>query len=146
VLLVHLCTFKDYHKQNKLTKEEGVIMYYNKICHLYPTALESDFRLEQPKTGVTIIKEWNTAKLGPKPTLASIDSQISDAEIEAKMMWKKIRKERNQLLGESDYLILADAPIDETQKQEWATYRQALRDIPQDYDSPDEVVYPTKPK
>ena len=60
--------------------------------------------------------------------------------------WRKIRKERNQLLGESDYMILADAPVDETQKQEWTTYRQALRDIPQDYDSPDEVVYPDKPE
>ena len=43
-------------------------------------------------------------------------------------------------------MILADAPVDETQKQEWTTYRQALRDIPQDYDSPDEVVYPDKPE
>jgi hypothetical protein len=60
--------------------------------------------------------------------------------------WRKIREERNQLLGESDYMILADAPVDETQKQEWTTYRQALRDIPQDYDSPDEVVYPDKPE
>jgi len=60
--------------------------------------------------------------------------------------WRKIREERNQLLGESDYMILADAPVDETQKQEWTTYRQVLRDIPQDYDSPDEVVYPDKPE
>ena len=124
--------------------------YNSKILMLYPTAISypninPDFRLIKKGSNIQIT-DWNTVKLGPKPTLASIDSQISDAEIEAKMMWKKIRKERNQLLGESDYLILADAPIDETQKQEWATYRQALRDIPQDYDNPDEVVYPTKPK
>jgi hypothetical protein len=60
--------------------------------------------------------------------------------------WRKIRKERNKLLKDSDYMILADAPVDETQKQEWTTYRQVLRDIPQDYDSPDEVVYPDKPE
>ena len=120
--------------------------YYNKICHLHPTAInDEDFRLEDDGTGVKI-KNWNTSKLGAEPTLASIDAQIGDVELEAKMMWKKIRKERNQLLGESDYMILADAPVDETQKQEWTTYRQALRDIPQDYDSPDEVVYPDKPE
>jgi hypothetical protein len=59
---------------------------------------------------------------------------------------RNIRKERNKLLKDSDYIMVSDAPVDETQKQEWTTYRQALRDIPQDYDSPDEVVYPTKPK
>jgi hypothetical protein len=60
--------------------------------------------------------------------------------------WRKIRKERNQLLKDSDYIMVSDAPITAEKKEEWATYRQALRDIPQDYDSPDEVVYPTKPK
>ena len=119
--------------------------YFNKIRHLYPTALPEDFILEDVGRG-SVLSYWNTQKLGVQPTLASIDTQISDSEIESYRRWKKIRKERNQLLGESDYMILADAPVDETQKQEWTTYRQALRDIPQDYDSPDEVVYPDKPE
>ena len=67
-------------------------------------------------------------------------------EIPDEVKWDRIRTKRNQLLGESDYIILADAPVDGTQKQEWTTYRQALRDIPQDYDSPNEVVYPDKPE
>ena len=119
--------------------------YFNKIRHLYPTALPEDFILEDVGSG-SVLSYWNTQKLGVQPTLASIDTQISDSEIESYQRWKKIRKERNQLLGESDYMILADAPVDETQKQEWTTYRQVLRDIPQDYDSPDEVVYPDKPE
>ena len=60
--------------------------------------------------------------------------------------WRKIRKERNQLLKDSDYIMFPDITISAEKKEEWETYRQALRDIPQDYDSPDEVVYPTKPK
>ena len=119
--------------------------YFNKIRHLYPTALPEDFILEDVGSG-SVLSYWNTQKLGVQPTLASIDTQISDSEIESYQRWKIIRAERDKLLKESDYLILADAPVDETQKQEWTTYRQALRDIPQDYDSPDEVVYPTKPK
>ena len=59
--------------------------------------------------------------------------------------WKKIRKERNQLLKDSDYTMLKDYPTT-VSEQEWTTYRQVLRDIPQDYDSPDEVVYPDKPE
>ena len=60
--------------------------------------------------------------------------------------WRKIRKQRNQLLKDSDYIMFPDITTSAERKQEWTTYRQALRDIPQDYDSPDEVVYPTKPK
>ena len=120
--------------------------YGNKIMHLHPTAIvEVDFKLENDGSGDALVY-WNVLKLGAQPTLASIDSQISDSEIESYRRWKIIRAERDKLLKESDYLILADAPVDETQKQEWTTYRQALRDIPQDYDSPDEVVYPDKPE
>ena len=122
--------------------------YYHKLKIIYKAQgiTDADFELHDDGAGNTTIENWNTGKLGVKPTLASIDAQIGDVELEVKMMWKKIRKERNQLLKDSDYVILADAPVDETQKQEWTTYRQALRDIPQDYDSPDEVVYPDKPE
>jgi len=121
--------------------------YANKIHIIYAAqnVIETDFSLRDDGSGPSIVF-WNTGKLGAQPTLVSIDSQISDSEIESCQRWKIIRNERDKLLKESDYLILADAPIDETQKQEWTTYRQALRDIPQDYDSPDEVVYPDKPE
>ena len=59
--------------------------------------------------------------------------------------WWDIRKERNQLLKDSDYTMLKDYTTT-VSEQEWITYRQSLRDIPQDYDSPDEVVYPDKPE
>ena len=67
------------------------------------------------------------------------------AEFEVFDGWAKVRKERNQLLKDSDYTMLKDYPTT-VPEQEWTTYRQSLRDIPQDYDSPDEVVYPDKPE
>jgi hypothetical protein len=60
--------------------------------------------------------------------------------------WWDIRKQRNQLLKDSDYIMFPDITITAEKKEEWETYRQSLRDIPQDYDSPDEVVYPDKPE
>ena len=119
--------------------------YANKIRHLYTSAITDDFSLVDAGEGV-YIEFWNIEKLGVEPTLASLDAQISDAEIEAKMMWRKIRKERNQLLKDSDYIMVSDITITTEKKEEWTTYRQSLRDIPQDYDSPDEVVYPDKPE
>lgn len=52
--------------------------YANKILHLYPGATDEDFRLEDDGSGVKL-KEWNEAKLGTKPTLADLDSQVDDA-------------------------------------------------------------------
>lgn len=56
--------------------------------------------------------------------------------------WEIIRNKRDRLLTSSDYTQMPDWPGD---KAAWATYRQLLRDIPQTYSSPEEVVWPTAP-
>ena len=56
--------------------------------------------------------------------------------------WDSIRAERDRLLAASDWTQVADAPVDAAV---WAVYRQALRDVPQDYATPDEVVWPIPP-
>lgn len=53
-----------------------------------------------------------------------------------------IREERNDLLSESDWTQLADAPVDQTA---WATYRQELRDLTNQTGFPTTVNWPTKP-
>lgn len=52
------------------------------------------------------------------------------------------RTQRNQLLSETDWTQIADAPVD---KGIWATYRQALRDIPQQIGFPTTITWPVKP-
>ena len=47
-----------------------------------------------------------------------------------------------RLLAASDWTQVADAPVDSAA---WAVYRQTLRDIPQDYTNPDDVVWPIPP-
>lgn len=56
--------------------------------------------------------------------------------------WDDIRSERDRLLAASDWTQVADAPVDTAA---WAVYRQALRDVPQNFATPDEVVWPTAP-
>lgn len=59
-----------------------------------------------------------------------------------------MRFERDQLLAQSDWTQLPDSPLDATTKATWATYRQALRDVPADnIDITDvsDVVWPTPP-
>ena len=98
--------------------------------------------------GLRAIKDNGSGSEMPDPDNMITEEEYNEAIAEFEVFdgWVKVRKERNQLLKDSDYIMVSDAPVGETQKQEWTTYRQALRDIPQDYDSPDEVVYPTKPK
>jgi hypothetical protein len=54
-----------------------------------------------------------------------------------------VRAERNVLLAETDWSQAVDAP--QAIKDKYATYRQALRDIPQQEGFPAAIVWPTKP-
>ncbi len=54
--------------------------------------------------------------------------------------WHELRSERNRLLAASDFSQLADAGVDAAA---WATYRQALRDLPANTPDPLDVTWPT---
>ena len=56
-----------------------------------------------------------------------------------------LRGERNELLKQSDWTQVPDSPLTDAKKTEWATYRQALRDLPStttDFANP---VWPSQP-
>ena len=60
-----------------------------------------------------------------------------------------IRERRKFLLAASDWTQVADSPLTESKKQEWAAYRQALRDLPDDQGSVnnfEDVVWPAPPQ
>jgi hypothetical protein len=68
---------------------------------------------------------------------------INQEQIEA--AWNRVRSQRDRLLSATDWTMTADAPLTTTQVDEAKTYRQALRDLPQDHSDPDAVVWPAKP-
>jgi hypothetical protein len=55
---------------------------------------------------------------------------------------KAMREQRNQKLKDSDWSQVADAPVDKTV---WATYRQALRDVPSQAGFPWDINWPDAP-
>lgn len=55
---------------------------------------------------------------------------------------QQVREDRNKRLAESDWTQLIDATVD---KQVWAVYRQALRDITKADGFPWSMVWPVKP-
>jgi hypothetical protein len=56
---------------------------------------------------------------------------------------KSVRDERTKKLAETDWTQVADAPVD---KEAWATYRQALRDVTAQETFPWDIVWPTQPE
>lgn len=72
-------------------------------------------------------KEWDT-------------SAISDD-----VFWVKLRNERNYKLLTSDWSQLSDTSLTDSQKTTWATYRQALRDLPSNTADPKSITWPSQP-
>jgi len=73
---------------------------------------------------------------------------VADMEQEAKdaldaTQAKSVRDDRTKKLSDTDWTQVADAPVD---KQLWATYRQALRDVTAQSGFPWEVTWPTQPE
>ena len=62
-------------------------------------------------------------------------------------IWNVVRIDRDKLLAESDWTVMPDSPLSTSKQNEWKTYRQSLRDIPQTYrvDGYSAVVWPTVP-
>lgn len=56
--------------------------------------------------------------------------------------WIKLRKKRLRLLNKTDWTQVPDSPVDAA---DWTTYRQELRDLPDNTTDPREVVWPTPP-
>ena len=72
-------------------------------------------------------------------------SDISAADLEQSEIdqaWVDLRQARGAMLVETDWTQVPDAPVDQ---QAWATYRQELRDLPDNTTDPRNPVWPTKP-
>jgi hypothetical protein len=75
------------------------------------------------------------------------DEAAEDAKAAAALeaAWDALRAERNSRLTACDFTQLSDAPITVEKKAEWATYRQELRDLPENTVDPLAPVWPTQP-
>ena len=58
--------------------------------------------------------------------------------------WKQVRAERDQALAASDWRAVKDRVL----PNNWKEYRQALRDLPQDYDTANDAAdaFPEAPE
>jgi len=124
-------------KYNSPTLNNQIIAYLivNKI-----TSSSNDFSTGAPLGEEDQILKWNNT-LGPKPTQFQLDSAWATYSVT--LAWLDFRNERSTLLKDCDYTQLPD--YNGLDKAAWATYRQALRDIPQNQSDPNNIVWPTLP-
>ena len=94
---------------------------------------------------------WSNLKF-ENGDLGDLDQSLIEKELEkiyTDMAYQHLRRERDNLLSKSDWMSFSDSP---TMSNQWKTYRQALRDLPET-ESPnlDEngnltgVTWPNKP-
>lgn len=91
--------------------------------------------LEGPCVYNSANNQWETSYIVRNKTQQEIET---DNNIQS----QQVRLQRNEKLNECDWTQLADAPVDKTA---WATYRQALRDVPKQAGFPWDVQWPTQP-
>jgi hypothetical protein len=73
------------------------------------------------------------------------DKTQEEIEGEYIQISKSIRKHRNRLLTESDWVVAKAFETNTPIPQVWIDYRQALRDIPNQENFPYEVIFPEIP-
>ena len=74
------------------------------------------------------------------------ESDLDEHEIlrETEGKWEEVRRFRNELLRQTDWMMISDVPFSSTQKSEIKKYRKELRDITKQSD-PFNITWPIKP-
>lgn len=83
--------------------------------------------------------EWNSSLLDWS-VIPLTEQELTHA---LNLKWAAIREERDMMLDDSDTLLLKEIETNGVVSQGLKDYRQSLRDIPQTYETPSDVVWPS---
>ena len=112
---------------------------------LYPTDMHPDISsIPEPKIELTK-HQWKQVISGPRYRVINgvhTESPFTEEEL-SKDHEESIKKQRLDLLKESDWVVLPHSPITGSKLEEWVTYRQELRDVT---NQTPPYVLPTKPE
>lgn len=90
-------------------------------------------RIETSTVPTLVDNVWTITKAVVNKTQDQIDADTASKAVE-------VRRTRNELLTNSDWTQVLDSPVD---RAAWATYRNELRNIPQQTGFPWNVTWPT---
>jgi hypothetical protein len=92
---------------------------------------------------------YERPEFNPEIETQEWNSELGDwvtTPIPDEVFWNRLREQRNFMLSSSDWSQLSDAPLTSTEKTAWATYRQALRDLPENTEDPKNITWPLQPE
>jgi hypothetical protein len=136
-----------YAKSLSGISEEAVNRFESDIVFEGPQATGGTVYQYSQQDGVEQIDgKWYTKYiLGPVftdgETTASEQETAYKAQKDAEQA-TNVRNQRTEMLEDCDWTQLADSTADKTA---WATYRQALRDVPSQAGFPWTITWPTQP-
>jgi len=105
-----------------------------------PLMLRDISLLSDPNTVVMLENDENNGKTF-KEIYGFTDEEVMEFVTRAK--WIQVREYRDAELKASDWTQVADVPS--SIQEPWAVYRDALRNLPQQFTDPDDVIFPDKP-
>jgi len=123
------------------------IIYTDEVVNMRVSCIEADAQAMATANGASFVLDTFDAYdlnqlevIGGVIQVKSQDTQ--DAEATTKLM-DELRSQRDLLLKSSDWTQVSDAPVDQSA---WVTYRQQLRDLPENTTDPANPTWPTKPE
>lgn len=145
-------------KEDKLVGKDG-----NNLSPIDMTGLAANFwalhwdgsageieYTDAPNEAITSISDYQFIVDRYDAALIEHQAEIAAAKPTAS---EAMRYERDARLRSTDWTQMADSPLTDAKKTEWATYRQSLRDVPSNNPSPSfdddgaltGVTWPTEP-
>ena len=113
-----------------------------KVLGWVPVETQSD------KNPIFVSKSYEVFEDKVIEKIINRDKSAEEIELEKEeqyyYLWQEIRQKRNQLLDESDKLIVIDRweNLSLPERQKLATYRQLLRDLPSQNSNPTLIEFP----
>ena len=86
--------------------------------------------------------ELRSSRLVDGAIVTGLSEEVIDNSLTDEAVIILAREQRDLLLQQSDWTQVPDAPVNAAS---WATYPQALRDVPSQSGFPDNITWPTKP-
>lgn len=83
--------------------------------------------------------EWVGSQVA---SLSGPEGQLPPEEEIRSYLLERFRAMRKRIMDEYDWMFLEDSPASEAAKQKAAVFRQALRDIPQNYPDIRTAIFP----
>ena len=122
------------------------IIYTNEVANMRVSCIEADAQTmataNNASYAIDTFEDYELNQLEVVNGVLQVKPQdMQDAEAEAQLM-DELRSHRDLLLKSSDWTQVTDAPVDQAA---WATYRQALRDLPANTTDPRNPVWPEPP-